>query len=388
MTNDARSVRRRAAIVGIGTTRYARNLGMSERESALLAIRAAVADAGLKTTDVDAIYKVDMDTNTEADLARILGVRNLRGWGGAGVGGGAACAPVVLATMAIATGLAEVAVAFRARHRGSIPRPWAANQRPRVGGNAAFEVPYGLASPVQQTALAARRYLHRYGATSEDFAKVAVVQRENASVNPRAIFRDPITIEDVLASRMIADPLHLLDCTPETDGACAVVLTTPERARALRPDPVFVLGISQATGGKAGGRMALIYDDDPHSFPGESAASALYAMAGVGPVDIDIAMVYDMFTPAVLWQLESWGFCNRGEAAGFVAAGGIEVGGSLPVNTHGGSLSEGYVHGFNHILEAVRQLRGTANRQVVGAKVALVAAAPIVPTSAVILEAA
>jgi acetyl-CoA acetyltransferase len=375
----------KTAIVGIGSTEFARNIGRSEQETALEAIRKALDDAGLRGSDVDAIFKVDIDSNDELDLARNLGIRNLRAWGGAGAGGGAACAPVVLAAHAIASGSASVAVAFRARNRGSGGRPWAGT-RMRVGGVSAFEIPSGLVSPVQQIALMARRYMHEFGATSEQFARVAVSQRANAVHNPQALFRDPVTVQDVLNSRLIADPLHLLDCCPEVDGACAVVMTTTERARDLKQEPALVAGVAQGTGPRHYS-MTQLYQEKPFVFPAAYAAKDLYAMAGMGPEDVDVAEVYDMFSPVVLYQLESYGFCKPGEAGAFVEAGGMDwPNGSLPVNTHGGSLSEAYIHGFNHVLEGVRQIRGTASCQVRDAEVVLIAAAPIVSTSAILLR--
>lgn len=378
-------LRDETAIAGIGTTAYAKDLGRSELESALEAVQAALDDAGLSARDVDAIYKFDDPGNNELELARNLGVQNLRAWGAIGWGGGATCGPVIHAAMAVATGLASVAVAFRARHRGSGGRPWARTEQ-RVAGHPAFEAPYGLISPAQQNAMLARRYMHEYGATSEQFARVAVTQRRNAMRNPRALFRDAISVDDVLSSRMIADPLHLLDCCLETDGACAAVITTAARARDLKRSPVLIAGAAQGSGPRHY-MMAPFYRDDAFDLPNAYAARDLYAMAGLGPEEIDVALLYDVFSPLVLWQLEAYGFCDRGEAGPFVEDGHIDwPDGDIPVNTHGGSLSEAYVHGFNHILEAVRQLRGTSTCQVPGAQVALVAGAPVVPTSALVLR--
>ena len=382
-------IRDKAAIVGIGTTEYVRNIGRTELETSLEAIRAALDDAGLAAQDIDAIFKIETpgeEANSELDVARNLGVPNLRAWGGAGYGGGAACAPVVLAAMAIATGKASVAVGFRARNRGSGTRPWA-KAGARVGGTAAFELPYGLVGPVQQLALLTRRYMHDYGATSEQFARVAVAQRSNASRNPRAFFRDPITVEDVLASRMISDPLHLLDCSLETDGACAVVVTSAERARDLKQTPAVIAGTAQGMGPHHIMMSGLLYKDDPFDLPSLYAARDVYAEAGMVPADVDVALLYDVFSPMVLWQLEAYGFCKRGEAGAFVDDGKIDwPDGDVPVNTHGGSISEAYVHGFNHVLEGVRQIRGTSTCQVPDASVALVAAAAVVPTSALLLR--
>jgi acetyl-CoA acetyltransferase len=389
MTGGPSIIRDRTAIAGIGTTEYVRNIGRSELETALEAIHRALDDAGLSGNDVDAIFKIETpgeDPNSELEIARNLGVRELRCWGGFGYGGGAACAPVVHGAMAVATGMASVAVAVRARNRGSGGRPWARTGA-SVGGLAAFEAPYGLASPVQQIALVTRRYMHDYSATPEDFAAVAVAQRANATRNPRAFFRDPITIEDVLNSRMIADPLHLLDCSPETDGACAVVVTSVERARDLKQHPVYISGIAQGMPPRHYMMSGLLYQDDPFDLPAKHAARNVYCSASIGPEEIDVALFYDVFSPMVLWQLEAYGFCKPGEAGAFVREGHIAwPNGSLPVNTHGGSLSEAYVHGFNHILEGVRQMRGTSTCQVEGAKVALVAGAAVVPSSALVLR--
>jgi acetyl-CoA acetyltransferase len=282
--------------------------------------------------------------------------------------------------------MASVAVAVRARNRGSGGRPWARTGG-RVGGLYAFEAPYGLVSPVQQVALMARRYMHEFGATPEDFARVAVIQRQNAARNPRAFFQQPITVEDVLNSRMIADPLHLLDCSLETDGACAVIVTSARRARDLKQPPALITGVSQGMPPRHYMMNGLLYQKDPFDMPSKYAARDVYCSAGMGPEDIDVALFYDVFSPMVLWQLESYGFCGTGEASAFVREGRISwPGGEVPVNTHGGSLSEAYVHGFNHILEGVRQIRGTSTCQVGGAGVALVAAAAVVPSSALILR--
>ncbi len=382
-------IRDKTAIVGIGTTEYVKNIGRPELQTALEAIGAALDDAGLTAKDVDAIFKIETpgeDSASELDIARNLAVPNLRAWGGAGYGGGAACAPVALAATAVAGGMATVAVAFRARNRGSGGRPWAKTGM-RVRGPAAFGAPYGLVSPVQQIATLARRYMHEFGATSEQFARVAVTQRKHAGRNPRAFFRDPITVDDVLSSRLIADPLHLLDCSLETDGACAVVVTSAERARDLKQPPAYISGVAQGMGPRHYMMSGLVYKDDPFDLPPIYAARDVYAMAGLGPGDVDVALLYDVFSPMVLWQLEAYGFCKRGEAGAFVEERRIEwPEGDLPVNTHGGSLSEAYVHGFNHVLEGVRQVRGASTCQVAGASVALVAGAAVVPTSALLLR--
>ena len=379
-------IRDKAAIVGIGHTEYVRAIGRSERETAHEASRAALSDAGLDAYDVDGIFYVEGQSGQAADLGRRLGVRNLRSWAAAGVGGGAACAPVVHAAMAIASGMCEVAIAYRARNRGTIGgRPWAKTSN-LVSGQAAFESPHGFISPVQMQAFMARRYLYETRAAEETFAHVSVAQRRYAVQNPAAYFRDPITIDDVLESRMIADPLHLLECCPENDGACAVVLTTAERARDCPHTPAWVSGVAQGVGPRHVPMTNFYNKSDPWDWPGAYAARDLYAMAGLGPEDVDVFQLYDMFAPVVVYGLEAYGFCKAGEGGDFVTDGNTEtVNATIPTNTAGGSLSEAYIHGFNHILEGVRQLRGTAANQVAGAEVSLIAAAPVVPTSAILL---
>jgi acetyl-CoA acetyltransferase len=378
-------IRNRTAIVGIAHTEYVRSIGRSERQTAHEVSRAALAEAGLATSDVDGIFYVEGQSGEAADLARRLGIPNLRSWASASGGGGAACAPVVHAAMAIASGQCEVAIAYRARNRGTVGgRPWAKTGG-AVEGMAAFQVPYGLVSPVQTQAFMARRYLHEFKSPPEAFARVSVAHRDHASRNPDAYFRDPITVDDVLSSRMIADPLHLLECCPENDGACAVVVTSAERARDCAQTPVHILGVAQGVGPRHV-PMTNLFKEDPWDWPSAHAARDLYAAAGVGPEDVDVFQIYDMFAPVVLYGLEAFGFCGRGEAGAFVCDGHIDgPAARLPTNTAGGSLSEAYIHGFNHILEGVRQIRGTSTSQVESAEISLVSAAPVVPTSAILL---
>jgi acetyl-CoA acetyltransferase len=239
-------------------------------------------------------------------------------------------------------------------------------------------------------ALPARRHMHVYGTTEDHFGEVAVNARRNAAANPDARFRDEITVEDHHASRMISEPLRLLDICMESDGAAAVILTTPERARDLRPPSVSVLGASVA-GGYRWGEGVLSGHNMPEadyaSAGQRAAADEVWRQAGVGPADVDVAMIYDHFTPLVLMGLEDFGFCAPGESGPFVAEGNIRREGTLPVNTHGGNLAEVYLHGMTHVLEAVRQLRGTSCNQVDDAAVALVVAgAGPTPSGGIILS--
>lgn len=376
-----------ACVVGIGTTEYSRDIGRSEERTALEACWDALADAGLTGKDVDAVFAVDGQHGEPWELARDLGAEELRAWSVVGPGGGAAVAPVVQAALAVSCGIADVAVAYRARNRGSkAARPWAGISVVLDDG-VAYEAPYGLVSPVQQIALVARRYLEETGAPADCFARVAVAQRAHATRNPRAVFRDPITVEDVLASRPIAEPLHLLECCPETDGACAVIVTSGARAADLSQPAVRIAAVAQGVG-QGHHAMTNLHADDPFDWPGAVVARQLWARSGLGPDDVDVALIYDMFAPVVLFGLEAYGFCKRGDAGAFVADGHIDgTHATLPVNTHGGNLSEGFIHGFTHVLEGVRQVRGTSTSQITGAEVALVAAAPVVPTSAMLLTA-
>jgi acetyl-CoA acetyltransferase len=235
-------------------------------------------------------------------------------------------------------------------------------------------------------ALFMRHYMHETGATSDDFANVAISARRHAATNPNAFFyRQPITREDYYASRMVSDPLRLFDCCQESDGAVAVVVTSAERAKSLRQKPVYIRGAAQ---GAAAGTMAMMgfYQKDiaPRG-ECELVARQLYSMARLTPKDIQAAILYDHFGPSVLPSLEAYGFCERGEAKDFIKNGNIEVGGRLPVNTNGGQVGEAYIHGFNGVAEAVRQLRGTAVNQVKDVENILVTGGSGVPTSGVIL---
>jgi acetyl-CoA acetyltransferase len=234
--------------------------------------------------------------------------------------------------------------------------------------------------------MSARRYMTTYGATSEDFGRVSVADRRHAATNPKAWFYDqPITLEDHQASRWIVEPLRLLDCCQESDGAVAVVVTSLERARDLRQKPAVIRAAAQgATSNQQ--MMTGYYGPDITGLPEMGlVARQLYETAGIGPSDIQTAVIYDHFTPFVLVQLEEFGFCGRGEAPDFIRDGNIEIGGQLPINTHGGQLGEAYIHGMNGIAEGVRQIRGSAVNQVDDVEHVVVTAGTGVPTSGILL---
>jgi acetyl-CoA acetyltransferase len=307
------------------------------------------------------------------------------------LGGGSACGTVLHAAMAVATGVADVVVCYRAFNERSGRRFGAGiHDRPPSTtpeeARLAWVVPAGLTTPAQWVAVFAQRYLHDSGAGSEDLGRVAVAARRHAATNPAAWFHGrPITLDDHQASRMISEPLRLLDCCQETDGAQALVVVSTERARALRRPPAVVVGAAQGSA-RDQQMMTSYYREDLTTIPELAIVSRrLWAMSGLTPDDIQVAMLYDHFTPSVLMQLEELGFCGRGEAKDFVRDGHIELGGRLPVNTHGGLLGEAYLHGMNGIAEAVRQVRGNACNQVDGVDHALVTSAWGIPTSGLIL---
>jgi acetyl-CoA acetyltransferase len=384
-------IARRAAIAGVGATEFSKDSGRSELRLAVEAVKAALDDAGLRPADVDGMATYSMDNNPEIEVNRSLGGGDLRFFSRTHYGGGAACAPILHAAMAVATGVAQVVVCYRAMNERSQQRFGAGVQAAAPRGvpevvNFGWHSPYGLLTPASWVAMNARRYMHEYGATSEDFGRVSVADRKHAATNPKAWFyRRPITLAEHQASRWIVEPLRLLDCCQESDGAVAVVVTSTERARDLRQPPAVIAAAAQgATTDQH--MMTRYYGDDITGLPEMGlVARQLYAQAGIGPADVETAVLYDHFTPFVLVQLEEFGFCGRGEARDFVKDGNIELGGALPVNTHGGQLGEAYIHGMNGIAEGVRQVRGSAVNQVKDASHVIVTAGTGVPTSGLIL---
>ncbi|MFK8847962.1 lipid-transfer protein [Streptomyces sp. Ac-502] len=375
----------RAAIAGIGATEFSKDSGRSELKLAVEAVRAALDDAGLGPGDVDGLVTFTMDTSPEITVAQAAGIGELSFFSRVHYGGGAACATVQQAALAVAAGIAEVVVCYRAFNERSGRRFGAGVQRrePSAEGAAlGWNLPAGLLTPASWVAMAAQRYLYAYGLTPEAFGQVAVVGRRHAARNPAAYFHGrPITLADHAASRWIVEPLRLLDCCQETDGGQALVVTSLERARDLRRPPAVIRAAAQGAG-RAQEQMTSYYRDGLTGLP-ESAVVArqLWRTSGLRPADIDVGILYDHFTPFVLMQLEEFGFCAPGEAADFVAAD------RLPINTHGGQLGEAYLHGMNGIAEAVRQLRGTSVNQVSGAAGVLVTAGTGVPTSGLVLGA-
>ncbi|GHC76617.1 lipid-transfer protein [Streptomyces flavofungini] len=375
----------KAAVVGIGATEFSKDSGRSELKLAVEAVRSALDDAGLRPADVDGLVTFTMDTSPEITVAQAAGMGDLSFFSRVHYGGGAACATVQQAALAVASGVAEVVVCYRAFNERSGRRfgSGVQHREPSAEGAAlGWSLPFGLLTPASWVAMAAQRYLHTYGLTPEAFGHVAVTDRKYAATNPAAYFHGrPITLADHAASRWIVEPLRLLDCCQETDGGQAIVVTSAERARDLPHPPAMIAAAAQGAG-RAQEQMTSFYRDDLTGLPEMGVvARQLWRTSGIGPQEVDVGILYDHFTPFVLMQLEEFGFCEPGEAAEFVAKE------RLPLNTHGGQLGEAYLHGMNGVAEAVRQLRGTAVNQIPGAARTLVTAGTGVPTSGLILTA-
>jgi acetyl-CoA acetyltransferase len=381
----------KASIVGIGATEFSKESGRSEMSLASEAVAAAIADAGLKPSDIDGMVTYSTDNNPDVEIARHVGIGSLRHFSRVHYGGGAACGTIVMAAMAVATGVADAVVCYRAFNERSGRRFGAGVQDLPNAATAeraqfSWTTPAGQLTPASWVAMVARRYMHLYGATSADFGRVAVAGRRHAANNPAAWFyNDPITLEDHQASRWIVDPLHLLDCCQESDGGQALVVTSAERARDLPNTPAIIVAGAQGAGVDQWTMTSFFRDDIAQLPEMKVVADELWTSSGLTPSDIQTAILYDHFTPYVLMQLEEFGFCGRGEAKDFIKDGALEIGGQLPINTHGGQLGEAYIHGMNGIAEAVRQVRGTSVNQVDKVENVLVTAGTGVPTSGLIL---
>ena len=379
------------AIVGIGATEFSKASGRSELRLAVESVDAALRDAGIEPSDVDGLVTFSSDTNPEIDIARSLGMGELSFFSRIHYGGGAGAGTIQQAALAVQAGVADVVVCYRAFNERSGNRFGAGVQGRTPAANAetahfSWYAPMGLLTPAQWVAMGAQRYLHLSGATSEDLGRVAVADRKHAATNPKAWFYEkPITLEDHQNSRWIVEPLHLLDCCQETDGGQALVVTSLERARDLPGTPAVIQAAAQGTGAHQE-MMTSYYEDDLSGLPEmDTVGRQLWETSGLTPADIQTAVIYDHFTPYVLEQLESLGFCGKGEAKDFIANGNIELGGGLPVNTHGGQLGEAYLHGMNGIAEGVRQVRGTSVNQVPDVEHVVVTSGTGVPTSGLIL---
>ena len=381
----------KTAIAGIGATEFSKASGRSELRLAVEAVDLALRDAGIEPSEVDGMVTFSSDTNPEIEIARSLGMGELTFFSRIHYGGGAGCGTIQQAALAVEAGVADVVVCYRAFNERSGNRFGAGVQGRAPVPNAetanfAWYAPQGLLTPAQWVAMAAQRYLHATGSTSEDLGRVAVADRKHAAKNPKAWFYEqPITLEDHQNSRWIVEPLHLLDCCQETDGGQALVVTSLERARDLPSKPAVIRAAAQGAGPGQEMMTSYYYDDLTVLGEMDAVARQLWATSGLSPADIQTAVIYDHFTPYVLYQLEELGFCAKGEAKDFIRDGNIEIGGGLPINTHGGQLGEAYLHGMNGIAEGVRQIRGDSYNQVPDVEHVLVTAGTGVPTSGLIL---
>jgi acetyl-CoA acetyltransferase len=397
------TLRDKAAVVGVGATPYykrGRSLPQTPFEMAGKATIAALEDAGLTVDDVDglALYSFGLGGDTSL-FAQTLGIPEVRFTSTLTGGGGGASGSVGLAAAAIASGMATCVVSLMTLQQSAnrFGTSYAPKTKGEKGGQYSapatpegnFIQPSGLMGPGQMFAVLAQRHMHLYGTKREHFAEIAISTRENARKRETSLMRDELTLDDYFDARMIAEPLCLFDFCLECDGAVAVITTTAERAKDLKHPPAYVRATAQGGNGRWGQAITWMGmpDDEFASSGHRPVAKRMYEMAGCSPDDVDVALLYDHFAPMVLMQLEDYGFCAIGEGGAFVESGAIRYGtGSLPVNTHGGNLSEAYIIGMTHVKEAVEQIRGTAVNQVEGAELALSTGGPAsIPVSALLL---
>lgn len=378
-----------AAIVGIGQTEYSKNSGRSELQLAAEAVKAAIDDAGIRPDEVDGMVGFTLDSSDDIEVARTVGCGELNLLSRIPHGGGAAVALLHQAAMAVATGVCKYVVCYRALNGRSGHR-----YSEGVSGNLittdmihwSWYMPYGLMTPTSWVAMFTQRYMYETGCKSTDLAQVALSTRKHAINNPNAIFyQKPLSLEDHQNSKWIVEPLHLYDCCLETDGGAACIVTSRERAKALHKNAALIRGVAQGSGPDQE-VMTSFYRPKMASIPSmDVVARQIWEQTGLTAANVDAAVIYDAFTSIVLWQLESFGFCKPGEGKDFIQGGNLEVGGRLPTNTHGGQLSEAYIHGMNGVNEGVRLIRGESINQPKKNEHVLVTAGVGVPTSAMIL---
>ncbi len=382
------------SIAGIGWTEYSRNSKRSVEALAVEASKKAIADAGLRTSDIDGIVTFGLgDTSTTSVVATDLGLPTVNHYADYGAGGNMSCGVVLHAAMVVATGQADNVLVYRAlngasgvRYGGERFSQLLAESSVHSDAEPQFLDTCGITMPAQHFALLCRRHMIKYGTTSDDLAAVAMNGRAHAQLNDRAMARKPMTRADYDASPWIAEPFRLFDCCLQSDGACALVVTSTERARDLRHKPVTVRAGITASGPANRGLMWGNYWHDHSECYAHFAADRLFGMAGISRSDLDFAQIYDCFTYSVIAQFEDFGLCEKGAAGAFFREGRARLGGDLPINTAGGLLSEAYIHGLNNVVEAVSQLRGDAGvRQVKGAELGLVTAGGATSTGSALI---
>ncbi|MDP6564530.1 MAG: thiolase family protein [Alphaproteobacteria bacterium] len=364
-------LRESCCVTGVGETEYTRGSGRSVAALQMEAALRAIADAGLQPGDIDGVIPYGNMEMVAEEFITNLGIEDLRFSAVTPLGGASAVAAIQAATSAIVAGAANHVL---------IPIGRNGYSGPRIGGRAQaipqfrvfgeYEMPSGNIAPAQLYAPMARRHMELYGTTSRQFAEIAVTMRNHAMLNDNAVMKKPLTVEDHQNSRMISDPLRLFDCCLESDGAAAVIISGAERAKDLARRPIYIMGVAE---GHPDSPSAISQRPDLTKIGLAKAAPRAFAMAGIGHEAIDVAEVYDCFTYTVLCQLEDLGFCQKGEGGDFVSGGRIALGGELPINTHGGLLSQSHIIGMNHVCELVKQLRGDGGKaQVADAEIGLV----------------
>jgi acetyl-CoA acetyltransferase len=382
------NLRDKYAIAGIGYTRFSKRSGVTVLELATEACRKACDDAGVDPHEVDGIISYHFgDSVPSMSVATALGLRNPRYVVEFSSGGNAANLITLTATAVIEAGLARNVLCFRAMNGRSGFRLGGSREL-AAHGVTQYTAPYGWITYPQAMAMWCRRHMIKYGTTKEQLGAIAITVREHALANERAMVRKPLTLDDYLAARPIVDPFGLYDICLESDGACAALITSAERAKDLRKPPVYIMGGAYGGGPNQGEDLfdAIRWPDLAENFC-RYIAEDLWRCAGVGPRDVDVAQIYDCFTYSIVMALEGLGFCKPGEAGDYARSGALRRTGELPTNTHGGLLSEAYIHGFNHVVEAVEQLRGESReRQVPGAHVALTTAGAMTCGSAMVLR--
>jgi len=384
-----------AAIAGIGWTDYTRNSGRTVEALALEACNNAIADAGLEPSQVDGITSFSLgDSVPSSVISTDLGLARLNHYADFAAGGFMACGIVLEAAMAVATGQADYVLAYRALNGASGQRYGGASFSKLLSdfgvhtdAEQQFLDTAGITMPAQEFALLCRRHMHRYGTTNDDLGAIAVAQRQWALDNPRAQMRHKsMALEDYHRSPWVAEPFHVVDCCLQSDGACALLITSPERARDLAKQPVKILSGFTSAGPRNRGSMWGNFAPDTTVTYAEVHADRLFSKAGISRHDLDFAEIYDCFTYSVIGQMEGFGLIEKGGAGDFFRSGAGSRGGRLPINTHGGLLSEAYIHGLNSVVEAVSQLRGEAGaRQVEGARLGLVTAGGATATGSALI---
>lgn len=369
---DTSELSDKAAIVGIGETTYSRKSGMSNLTLQLTACMRAIEDAGIKPSQIDGILPQAAGATSE-DFATNLGVKDLKFSAAINMGGASPCAALQNGVLAVTSGVCDYVLLVSGRNGYSGARTAQSLASGGLQGPmramGEFEYIYGLVAPMLWYGPMARKHMETYGTTSEQFGEVSVAMRKHASMQGNAQMKDPITLDDHQNSPMLADPFRLLDCCLQTDGAAACVITRADRAKDLPNKPVYISGFGEA---HPDSPSSITQRPDMTTFGIAKLAPRVFGMAGITPQDIDVAEIYDCFTFTVINQLEDLGFCNKGEGGGFVEGGRIQIGGDLPINTHGGLLSQGHIMGMNHVIEGAKQVRGSSDVQVEGAKHCLV----------------